>query len=274
MIDILIFSKDRACQLDLLLQSFCLNIKETEYGNIHIICKGSSDDFNKGYCKLYNKFPKFDWKAETNLVLNIKETIDSFRNPFSLLFVDDEVIKKGEDLSLLTEQLEKDSDIHTASLRLGLNIGEYCYTADKQMIKPEFNKLSDSVYEWDWTKGDQDVDWYYPSCINSHIYRTDFLKYRIDKLPFMTVNQLEGFLHARRQSFKPKMICFKESRTLNIANNLTQSGSNRHSNKQEYSLEELNRKYLEGYCIDEKDFVNLDNDVATFEMKYNFLRSE
>lgn len=271
MIDILIFSKDRACQLDLLLRSIKDNFKEIK-NNITIICKGSNEDYIKGYLKLSKKFPLYTWKGETDLVQDIKLTVKKFIQDFSMCFVDDEIVIRDYSIKPFLKVLNEDNDVHCGTLRLGRNIGNYCYTADLHSTIPDYEStLENDIYKWEWRLGDQRTDLYYSSCINSHIYRTDFFKYWIDKLDFNNVNSLEGMLNNERESFKKYMICGKVSKTINIANNLSQSGTNRHSNKQEYSLKSLNDKYLEGYIIDEKKFYNMVNDKATFESDYELI---
>lgn len=272
MIDVIIFSKDRAMQLDLLLRSIKDNFKELS--SVNIICKGSNIEFVNGYVSLSKKFPEHNWVSETNLIDDVKVVVNKFDKEYCVTFVDDEITTMDHSIKPLIDALDNDKEetIHCASLRLGRNIGDYCYTADIKATKPEFLEIEKGVFKWDWTKGDGRVDFYYPSCINSHVYRTSFLKKWINSINFGNINDLEGSLNSNRDNFKSNMICLDKSKTVNIANNLTQTGFNRHSNKQEFSLEELNNKFLSGYEINKDDFYNIDNVIATFEKDYTFKR--
>ena len=274
MIDVVIFSKDRAMQLELLLRSIQDNFKEIT--KVNIICKGSNEEHIKGYMKLIKMYRIHNWVAENNLILDVQRVVNGFTKNFAMTFVDDEIVIRDHNVQPLLNHLTADPEIHCASLRLGKNIGDYCYTADVKATIPEFIKYESTIYEsniyeWDWTKGDERVDWFYPSCINSHIYRTDFLKDWINNLSFGNINDLEGSLNGNRNLFKHQMMCMEKSKTINIANNLTQSGYNRHSDKKEFTLEELNKKFLDGYVIDSKDFYDINNDVATFEKDYRLI---
>jgi len=272
MIDTIIFSKDRAMQLELLLRSIRDNFKELT--NIHILVKGTTEDFNSGYLKLAKMYPEHKWVAESDIVKNVQNIINSFESKYAMTFVDDEIVIRDHSVKPMLDILEEFDNIHCASLRLGNNIGDYCYTADLSDKKPKLDFMRDGsgVCKWDWTKGDGRVDWYYPSCINSHIYSTQFLKDWINKMSFGNINDLEGNLNRCRSEFKHYMICMEKSKTINVANNLTQTGYNRHSNKPEFTLEELNKKFLEGFIIDSKDFYNINNDIATFEKDYRLIK--
>lgn len=271
MISTLIFTKDRACQLDLLLTSIQDNFKELK--DIHIICKGTESQYITGYLKVRQKFRNLNWYAEGDLCTDIKRVVNDFKNPFSVCFVDDEVVIRDHSIEHLLQSLQQHKDIHTASLRLGMNIGNYTYTANIKSNTPlAMTHIGNNVYKWDWTKGDQRTDWFYPSCINSNIFRTEFLKYWINNIHYRDVNNLEGTLNINRKNFKPHMICCMNSKTVNIANNLTQSGTNRHSNKHQFSLQVLNEKYLNNWVINKNTFYNMNNSMATFEHDYEFIK--
>ncbi len=60
-LDALIFTKDRACQLDLLLRSM---EKNCPLFNYIIICKSSTYDYSKGYEKVMKKYKGY-WILES-----------------------------------------------------------------------------------------------------------------------------------------------------------------------------------------------------------------
>jgi len=266
MIDILIFSKDRACQLDLLLTSIIDNFSEAN--RVTIVCKTTTEKYMDGYMKLFGKYPQFSWVPESNLIEDIRSEINFSKTEYIMTMVDDEIVIRKDSVKPLLDNYTE--EIHCASLRMGKNIGDYCYTADLKCDIPELEKKGE-VYKWDWTKGDGRTDWYYPACINSHIYRTGFLMEQMYKIQGGNVNDMEGVLNLNRVNFKHYMLCLENSKTINIANNLTQTGYNRHSNNKDFSLEELNSKFLQGYVIDKNDFYKIKNDNATFEKDYNLI---
>jgi hypothetical protein len=270
MIDCLIFTKDRACQLDALLKSIDDNFPEL--GKITIIYKSRDHEFNLGYKRVMDKFPQHNWMEETNLTQNIKDVVGNFTQPFCLTLVDDEIVTRDQSIKKSLSLLAQQPDIHCISLRMGTNVN-YTYTANVNSPQPAFSIYAHEdthLYNWNWKKQNPIADWGYPSCINSHIYRTVFFKNIVLPMNFRNVNVLEGMLNAQRVMFPPHMICFEKPKTINIANNLTQTGQNRHSGKEEFSLESLNNKYLDGHVIDVKPFYNLDINMATFEKDYTF----
>ena len=268
MIDCLIFTKDRACQLDLLLRSIEDNFPEL--GSIKIIYNASSPSFLSGYQILFHRYPQHEWIEETNLVKDIKDVVSTFENEFSMAFVDDELIVRKHDITPLLDTIRTNELVHCASLRLGKQV-DYTYTANIPSPPPNFiKKEGHDIYGWKWEEQNPNADWGYPACINSHIYRTELFKGLILQNNFKNVNDLEGMFNRARQYFKPVMICFGEPMSLNVANNHVQTGSNRHSNKDEYTVESLNDKFIAGHRIDPAPLYGYETNMATLELDYTW----
>ena len=155
MINSIIFSKDRACQLEALIRSFetngCIRFKH------HIIYTYSNNDFKKGYDKLINeskhKKDYFVFIKEADLKTDMLKVMNT---EFTALFVDDQIMFKpmpNIDLSLLGEN-------EVFSLRLGRNISE-----------PHLS---------------------YPLSTDGHIYRTEDIKPLIELMNFNNPNKFEA----------------------------------------------------------------------------------
>lgn len=270
MIDCLIFTKDRACQLELLLRSISDNFKELT--NIKILYKASKPEFDASYQILLNKYPEHTWVRETNLVKDIRQIIFGFEQEFSMTLVDDEIIVRNNEITPILNMLRKwPNEVHCASLRLGKLI-DYTYTSDVKSPPPAFLKVEseEGILAWDWEQCNPISDWGYPSCINSHIYRTDFFKDIVMRLNFNNVNSLEGTLNQKRAEFKKLMVAFEHPKTFNVANNLVQTGTNRYNSNPEYSTSSLNDKFLSGYRISESDFYDIKINCATTERDYTW----
>ena len=82
MIDTIIFTKDRACQLDLLLQSIVKN--GNNLFNINILYEASSQEYKDGYLKVSERFPsyeRFNWVEEEDFE---KDTLEFCRRQYPL----------------------------------------------------------------------------------------------------------------------------------------------------------------------------------------------
>ena len=272
MIDCVIFTKDRACQLDALLRSINDNFKELT--NITIIFKASNPNFLKGYKILHRKFPKYRWVVENNLISDIKNVVSGFSQTYCMMFVDDEMVIRDQPIIKPLSLLAQKPQIHCLSLRMGTNVN-YTYTASMESPPPPFTKYShdDTVlHQWEWGKLNGNADWGYPSCVNSHLYRTSFFKPLIVNMTYKTVNAMEGAFNGNRPKFPPHMICFTEPKTISVANNVVQNNKSRNSNKPEFTPESLNKKFLDGNVIDIKQFYNLKINMATFDKDYTFIK--
>ena len=66
MINTIIWSKDRACQLDLTLSTYKKYFSEWNSQQVNIIYTGSTDSYNQGYEIVKAKHKEFNWVRETN----------------------------------------------------------------------------------------------------------------------------------------------------------------------------------------------------------------
>lgn len=270
MLNGVIFSKDRACQLDLLLRSIEDNFKE--YPPVTILYMATTSSHEEGYKKVIGMHPKYDWRKEVHFYNDTQEIFKGFKNEFMVNFVDDEIVIRNTPINPVLDILRR-PDVHCASLRLAPHIN-YCYTADSQDPPPSFEilKREDQLfYLWNWRESWRDAsNWHYPSCINSHIYKVEDFKRVVSMFHYPCPNPLEGYFNNHRQYFKPLNVCFEKSKTINVANNLVQTGRNRFSEKPEFHQETLNKKFLEGQRLDPKPFYNFDNVWATFPKDYSW----
>ena len=95
MINALVVSKDRACQLRLLLESIKLNA-DNFFNQILIIYKGSNFLYEEGYRKLQAEkiLPNLAWQAEQDFVSDFKNAINGCGSHFMCGIVDDCVFYK------------------------------------------------------------------------------------------------------------------------------------------------------------------------------------
>jgi len=242
MIDVIIFSKDRPCQLDALLRS--LQVKMKVKYKCSILFKSSHSSFTKGYDQLFKhtSAPLFltheiDFKDD---FLNILKEVKSEQ----LMFLVDDIIFKQDILyDDIFKEFEFNKNILALSLRLGKNI-TYCYTRHKSTIPPKFKGMFNT---WIW-KDASNGYWDYPMSVDGTIFRTGEIISLIRRIKFGGPNILENEL-SKKPLPAPLMICYDKSKLVNLALNKVHNFPNRCG---KISQEFLNRLWLSGQriCLD------------------------
>jgi len=237
-INIILMSKDRPCQLELLLHSMEVHWSEAFEYKINVLYTFSNNLYKKGYDILIEDYSDVNFIKENNFKEDLLNLIEN--KPYTIFFVDDLVFK--EDFSLNCKEMklfENQNDILCLSLRLHPNL-TYCYAANIPMKKPIFDKNN----TWIWKN--ETGDFNYPMSLDSHIYKTVCIKPYLERLNYSNPNSLEGILATYPLS-QPKMICFNKSKVVNNPCNKVQTNNpNRHGN---IDAKYLNDKFLEGYRI-------------------------
>lgn len=246
----IIFSRDRSCQLELLLRSMKLYFKEFSESIINVLYTYSDDSFKVGYDKL------FTIHNDSNIKY-IKETVD-FKNHvllllnpdnlYTIFFVDDIIWKEPFSLNCDDFKLfENNENILTYSLRLHPNL-TYCYTANVIM-----NPTKSKLFTWHNLLG----DYGYPMSLDGHFFRTEDIMNLLINLSYNNPNQLEGKM-AMKPLHKPLMLCSEKSIIFNNPCNKVQTNNpNRYGN---ISAEYLNEEFLKDYIIDLEPFKHLNNE--------------
>lgn len=252
MFNFIIYSKDRAMQLELLLRSMKIYFAEWIGFEYHILYKCSNDRFKEGYDKIkgIHKEINFKYIEETNF----KEQTISFiyeRYPHVCFFVDDLYFKSP--FSILSRSFYKykhDDRVYCLSLRMSPHISK-CYTEGVDSPPPELDE--DLMWSWRGCKG----DWAYPASLDAHIFRTFEILPLLKSLPYENPNTLEGQL-ACHPIDKPLMVCCPESVVVNNPINKVQTVNGNSCG--DISQEDLNEKFLGGKIISLKNLTGRNHD--------------
>lgn len=265
MINIIVFSRDRACQLELFLRSMKLYFNEFAQYRINVLYTYSNDKFREGYEKLF--------KIHSDKNINYIKEIQNFKNhvilllnpenPYTIFFVDDIIFKNPFTLESKQFKLFTYKDeILTLSLRLHPNL-TYCYAARHRMDPPNFE--SNNSYKWQGQSG----DYGYPMSLDGHFFRTKEISAITKVITFNNPNSYESIL-AGYPLNRPKMICFDESIIVNNPINKVQNFNNNvHGN---VTALFLNDKFLEGNIIDLEDFKGIKNTACHQEIEIKFIK--
>lgn len=274
MIHLIIFSKDRACQLDLLLRSIKRNCPDTFITTI--LYTYSNQDFKLGYANLFLRRKefgplfsnKFWFIEERNFQDDIKNLIEEKSFEWVALSTDDTVIYRQMP-DFWTWKNKLTPDICTFSLRYGLNTTlQDCF---RNLYQPLLNGYQDEgdTISWDFSQYHPNANYGYPFGLDMHIYRRDILWSLIKNMEFNDSNQLESGLFYKKHLCPSLIRSFKESVAVNIPSNnisgVTQAMEN--------NLLELNSKYLEGYEISLEDIMKERIIGSHQDIKYRLVKN-
>jgi hypothetical protein len=282
MINAIIFSKDRACQLRLLLESILYNSYKILDG-ITVIYTTSDIEYDKGYSllKRENLFPKFkvDWVQQTDSfaqdVLTVMRKYCQGPKSFITFFTDDSVFYKNiqEDKFVIESSMHTGSDVACFSLRSGLNTKEQMHWRRGNTIQIQHVKVG-KIIKWRHVDYPTSHGYGYPMSVDGHIFRADQLTHFVTSIQSVTgPNSLEGALCNYKYELAPCMASFEQSVLVIVPINRVQKESENFAGLF-YGIpaQELNKQYLLGNVIDYHsiDFTNI---VGTHqELEYKFKR--
>ena len=241
MITCIIFTKDRACQLELLLRTLKIRVDTSDINFKIIIDNCSDNDFENGYKRLIERtsIPNLSWIHRKDRPF--KDIILEHAHEECLMFLVDDVCFV-EDFSTKSQEFQtffRNGRILTLSLRLSPAI-TYCYAYGAKADQP---KLNNNIWEW---KGGQG-DWGVPTSIDGNIFKTRDIIEGLKTIKFLNPNELEGYLdiYAKTKLIEiPYALCFPKQKLVNFPLNKVQTFLNNKS--QNISPKMLNENYLAG----------------------------
>ena len=265
MLNIIVFSRDRACQLELFLRSMKFYFKEFSQYKINVLYTYSDTKFKEGYDKLFkiHNDENINYIIETDKFKNhVLELLDP-ENPYTIFFVDDNVFKNHFTLDCKQFKLfTLDNNILTLSLRLHPHL-IYCYAARVRMTAPNFD--SNLLYKWYGADG----DYGYPMSLDGHFFRTSDISVLTKSLTFNNPNSYESILSCYPLN-RMKMICFENSVIINNPINKVQTFNNNFHG--DVTAEYLNDSFLDGYVIDLYNFKELKNISCHQEIEIKLIK--
>lgn len=274
--DIVIWSYERPAQLDLLIRS--IYDKYFNHGQIFVLL--DYQDVNKAdkiYKRVMDKYPDIVFYYSQGLFkTQMLEILSRCASRYVLGLCDDDVFIKDIDIDYLLPYF--DDNVHAISLKHGREI-THCYP-NRPVSQPHF--LEDNkILKWQWYEKDIGNDWYYGVCINTYIYRTQFLYDILNRMSFNNPTTIEGGMHSIfnlyrsscRETVRPYLISPLECKILNIPVNRVQNLSpNRFGIEHEQTTEYINNMWNNGNEIDNSNIYDYNNYQAQHEIKFLFRR--
>ncbi|KAF0219373.1 MAG: hypothetical protein FD174_2072 [Geobacteraceae bacterium] len=273
---ILIFSRDRALQLDATMHSLLLHCKDVKSADTRVLFTTTNPVHANQYELLkreYHKFGFIQFVVENDFN---RDTIDLLAPCEHVLFlVDDNIFVADFSLCSIVENLSRNPDALGFSLRLGTNT-QYCYALDTPQPVPDFTRISERILKFRWT--DAEHDFGYPLEVSSSLYRTADLMPFLLTFPFRNPNTLEAEMSARKDYFShkyPFLLCPQTSLTFCNPINKVQNVAldNRAGSATEYTPESLAEMFMDGYRIDVKTYAGFIPNACHQEVGLKFMRN-
>ena len=302
----LIFSRDRALQLEAALTSFSRRCVDSAAVPVDVLYTATSPHLERQYAllartwrgaapvtfhretdfrgdvlgllgaqdRLAGRRPPLPLRAARAAGRRTRDRLAARRDraPYVLLLVDDAVFCRPFSLADAAAALEERPRALGFSLRIGRNT-EYCYMLDAPQRPPAFQRVTGEILAYDWTRAEHDYG--YPLEVSSSIYSRARIGRILAGIGFFSPNSLEGALAqnacrwARRT---PELLCFERSVAFCNAVNVVQAEfDNRAGAAAELSAPALARRFDDGLRIDTERFAGFTPDACHCELPYSFV---
>jgi hypothetical protein len=262
MLNFLIFSKNRACQLDLLLRNikYLFGIKQNTVNVLYTYSGIHEDSYN--CCKIEHS--KINWIFETNFEKQTKELISSHR--YTCLLTDDTTFFRDFFIPFYPKENE------CFSWRLGYNtiVQDHVTKTLQPILIPDY--YCDDIISWNPNNYPNWCNWGYPFSFDGHVYLSKTLLNILKDKNFNSTNDMEGILHNNRNIIN-KIYSNVHSSCVNIpCNNL--SGLTQYGVEHEYSMDFLNHIYMSGKRISPIQGLKKPINACHQELEFNFYLKE
>jgi hypothetical protein len=238
-INTIIFSKNRACQLELLLRS--LNLPAT-------VLYTFDPEFKAGYEKLIPMYPRVRFIKETNFKKDILNIIG--KSKYTLFLTDDDVVVAPFS-ETFSEFIEFTKSPDVVSLSLGLSF-----------------KVAGHKWKWQEYRDNYRLRmWGYPMSVDSCVFRSEDIIPVIKAHDISNPNYLETYLN---QNIPPRhyMMCCNSIKIINNSVNQVQNDFPAHTNGP--TPLELESKFLSGERLSLLDLKERIKGAIHYRMKVEY----
>ena len=261
MLNIIIFSKDRAAQLDLLIRSIKKFWNNWECFSFNVLYTYSNEEYKKGYDITFSRHPEFNFILEKSFKSQLCDIIRSDK-PYTVFFVDDNVFKEPFEINCQEfVKFTEYEEILSFTLRLGKNTTR-CYTQKRESLPPDF--ISQDICLWNWVEA-CGPEWHYPMSVDGGFFRTEEIKNLAVGLEYQNPNTFEGTL-ANNPINRPLMVCPSRSVIFNVPANKVQTANGNECG--DIPANYLNDMYLQGKRLSINNLVGYDNRAPHEEVKF------
>jgi hypothetical protein len=270
--DIVIYSKDRPCQLDLLLKSIDLKFKNKN--NVFVLYDWSDLEYKKSYDLISKKEYDFNLnfipQTRETFYNVLKTTVEKINTEFICPLCDDDVFIRETDISNISKHVN--DNIIGIHLRFSKDL-TISYHTGRIYDHPNWEEIEKPYIKWNWTSYPIIDRWGYPYQAGGLIYKTDFFLHMICNSSFYLPNSLEtAMMEKRHQWSKSEILGFEKSPIVNVSINRVQNDVNNRGGRDiNYSPKQLNDIFLSGKTIDYSKLNNYENNCEFIEIPLEFI---
>ncbi len=269
-VDVIIFTRDRACQADLLLRSIFKHFENV--GRVFLLYDWSNEWFNQGYDQIKrNKYGQgLFWLKQTKELFyrQLKDTVTISKADYILPLCDDDCFLRKTNVDNTLDHM--DDNVVGLNMRYSKDLG-ISYHHGNVLPLPEF--VHDGEYlKWDWFKYKQQGRWEYPYQAGGMIYQKEFLKHMIENITFELPNSFESAMMEKRHGWgRHYVMALPTASVVNVSINRVQTDvPNRGGRDINYSPEDLNSKFLSGKHISTSELYDKVFDCEFIEVPLEF----
>ena len=289
----IIFSKDRALQLDLTLKTIKQNFVLCD--SVVVLYKTSEQEHEESYENLKTEHPNVSfYKQSCSIFFDILSIINNSTSDYICFFTDDDIVYRKADITEdnlyqlfhLADDSGEPVDVVCLSLRLGLNTTKRDFGGglldDKMpssVLRPT-SLLSSPLFLWGFTSLPAGGYWSYPLSVDGHIFKKETILTFCIELEILNKhyenmgeprekwcwkqnpNEFESKLQRFYFDVPNAMAALEISCVVNSPNNKVQNQiPNRFGNDFSYAAADLNNHYKSGKRLDVNN-INFDNIVC------------
>lgn len=235
----IIFSKNRAMQLELLLHSIKENNDEDL--NIHVLYNFSNEKHEKSYEVLSKEYPYVYFHKQSNFKQDLLGLLNN--QDYVMFMTDDNVVTNKFNTKEIIALLNSYSEVLGFSLRLGTNTN-YCYSLNCYQNMPPSIKLNNHIFMFNWV--DAEADYGYAIELSSSIYNIEDILIFLEECEYSNPNELEWALYCNLPWYKnmrPLLMCYEVSPCFCNPINKVNVSNNRSSNNIDFSPDYLLTKF-------------------------------
>jgi len=245
----IVFSKDRAMQLQALLSSYFFYTKN--YAALTILYTCSTEEHRKSYAILKDEMKAYpvNFIQEDLFALQLRYLVKNTASDRIFFMTDDGLFVDHYDLH---DSLQFDPVKNIFSLRLGVDM-DFCYSYNRPQQIPAFKEFpqSDNDFKtWKWSAMKDSPDWIYPLSVDATIFLKSEVAIMLEALEFKNPNSLEYQMQQYNDLFICRNgICYDKVKYVNVPCNIVQTEFDNISTGA-FSTAELLKLFLDGKRID------------------------